>query len=228
MDYPTLIALLEKNSDPKLQKFNQKLKSQVHQDYGVKIPILRSIAKRIIKEDPDSFLQWIQDNSQEEIILQGMVIALSDFPFEKKLALTEKHLNKVCNWACCDIFCGDFKPSKNELMKLHQFILPYLKSEDEFKCRFAIVMLMSYYIQENNIDSTLSYITQVTHEGYYVKMAIAWALSKIYVHYPQKVKMILINGKLDTFTHNKSIQKMIESYRISEEDKKILKKLKKQ
>ncbi len=228
MNYASILDLLKENGDPKLIEFNTRLKSNVSQDYGVKVPVLRKIAKTIIKEDPDAFLHLAKDDTQEEIMLQGMIISLSKFPFDKKLFLTEQYLDKITNWALCDIFCGDFKPKKDQLETLYEFMLPYLDSKEEFKCRFAVVMLMNYYIDDKYIDLVLNHLTSIRHEGYYVKMAVAWALSKIYVSYPDKTIKILKEGKLDVFTHNKAIQKMVESYRISLEDKAKLKELKKQ
>lgn len=228
MDYISIIELLKENSDPKLIEFNRRLKSDVSHDYGVKVPVLRKIAKDIIKEYPDLFLKIAKDDTQEEIMLQGMVIALSKFPFDKKLSLTSSYLDKISNWALCDIFCGDFKPETEQLERLYEFITPYLNCKEEFKCRFAVVMLMNYYVNQDYIDKVLNHLITVNHEGYYVKMAVAWALSKIYVAYPDKVIQILKEEKLDSFTHNKSIQKMTESYRISSEEKNALRALKKQ
>lgn len=228
MNYTSILEILENNSDPKLVAFNSRLKSQVSKDYGVKIPVLRNIAKKIIKEDPDLFLKIAKEDTQEEIMLQGMVIALSNFPTDKKLKLISNYLDKITNWALCDVFCGDLKPKSNQLKEYYNFIVPYLSSEAEFKCRFAVVMLMNYYINEDYIDQTFHHLISIKHEGYYVKMAIAWALSKIYVSYPDKTLQILEENILDPFTHNKSIQKMIESNRISSEDKAKLRTLKKQ
>ena len=87
-------------------------------------------------------------------------------------------------------------------------------------------MLMSYYLTEEYIDKVLAIYDTIKHDGYYVKMAIAWAISVAYVKFPQKVMALLKQNHLDDFTHNKAIQKMIESYRVEKEVKEEIKNMK--
>lgn len=222
INYEALLQTLKENSDPKLRSFNSRLNSAVSHDYGVKVPVLRKIAKSLVKDDWRSFLSIARDDTQEEIMLQGMVIACSPCSFEEKLSLTEGYIPKISNWALCDVFCGSFKIKQEKLNRLYDFLQPYLNSKQEFECRFAVVMLMDYFIRDETIDQVLSHLIAIENNTYYTRMAIAWALSKAYIDYPEKTLAILQSGKLDAFTHNKAIQKMIESYRISEEDKKML------
>ena len=87
-------------------------------------------------------------------------------------------------------------------------------------------MLMDYYLTEEYIDKVLKIYDNIQNEGYYVKMGVAWAISMAYVKFPEKTMKLLKNNHLDNFTYNKAIQKMIESYRIDEKTKQILKEMK--
>ncbi len=92
--------------------------------------------------------------------------------------------------------------------------------------RFGVVMAMAHYIDEEYIDNVLQWMDRISHEGYYVKMAVAWALSVCYVKFPQKTMNYLKENHLDDFTYNKALQKIIESYRVSTEDKEIIRSMK--
>ncbi|MBQ2753776.1 MAG: DNA alkylation repair protein, partial [Firmicutes bacterium] len=102
-----------------------------------------------------------------------------------------------------------------------------LESEREYDLRFALVMLLDHYIADEYIDYVLDIYEKVKSEYYYVKMAVAWGLSVCFVKYPEKTIKLLEQGSLDAFTHNKTIQKICESLRVSKESKNNLKKLKK-
>ena len=105
------------------------------------------------------------------------------------------------------------------------FLKTYAVSGKEYEIRFALVAMLDYFINEEYIDQVLEILGQVRHEGYYVKMAAAWAVSICYVKFPEKTEGFLKKDLLDDFTHNKSIQKIRESYRVSKEDKERLKTL---
>ena len=85
---------------------------------------------------------------------------------------------------------------------------------------------MDYFITEEWIETVLRIYDGISHEGYYVKMAVAWAVSMCYVKFPERTRLFLEDNHLDTFTQNKAIQKIRESYRVSREEKEDLKKLK--
>ena len=107
-----------------------------------------------------------------------------------------------------------------------EFIQPYLKSNKEFEIRFAVVIILNYYITEDYIDLILETLDEVKHEGYYVKMAVAWAISLCFVKFEEKTMNYLKNNKLDDFTYNKSLQKICESLRVDKDTKAIIKSMK--
>ena len=106
------------------------------------------------------------------------------------------------------------------------FLEDRMKSDKEYEIRFGVVMAMAHYIDEEYINNVLQWMDRISHEGYYVKMAVAWALSVCYVKFPQKTVNYLKENHLDDFTYNKALQKIIESYRVSTEDKEIIRSMK--
>ena len=97
--------------------------------------------------------------------------------------------------------------------------MPYLYSKKEFEVRFGVVILLDYYINEKYIDTVLEILDAVQHDGYYAKMAVAWAVSMCYVKYPQKTFRFLKKTSLNSWTVNKSIQKITESLKVDSKSK---------
>ena len=107
------------------------------------------------------------------------------------------------------------------------FIKKYLKSNKEFELRFALVVLLDYYITDEYIDRVLQILNTIKNNKYYVKMALAWAIQVCFVKQEEKTMQFLKNNNnLDDFTFNKALQKIIESYRVDEKTKEIMKKMK--
>ena len=96
----------------------------------------------------------------------------------------------------------------------------------EFVARFGIVMLLDHFITDTYIDEVLQVLDEVSHDGYYVKMAVAWAISVCYVKFEKETMALLLDNALDDFTYNKSLQKITESFRVSKEDKARIRKMK--
>jgi len=109
---------------------------------------------------------------------------------------------------------------------MFKVIKGYLKSKQEYEVRFAIVMLLDYYINDQYIDQVLQILNNIKLDKYYVQMANAWTISICLIKYYNKTLEFLKTTKIDDFTYNKGIQKAIESYRITKEQKDYLKTLK--
>ena len=209
-----IIEDLFKYSDEKYKKFSSSLCPNNEKDIfiGIRIPILRKYAKELLKENEDIYyiLKQINNKYYEEVMLKGMIIALSKLNIKDKLKLTKKFVPEIMNWAVCDIFCSDFKFTKSDEKIVWDFIVDYKNSNKEFEIRFMIVMMLSHFINDK----------------YYVQMAIAWTISVCYVKYKDKTEKFLKNTNLSNFTYNKAIQKILESLRVSKEDKEKLRKMK--
>ncbi len=212
-------------SDEKYKKFHSGLCPNIDNIIGVRLPKLREIAKEIAKGDWRDFLAISSDDYYEEVMINGLVIAYAKCDVDEKLNYIESFVPKIDNWAICDSFCNSLKFVNKNKEKVWEFIQPYLKSNKEFEIRFAVVIILNYYITEDYIDLVLETLDDVKHEGYYVKMAVAWAISVCYVKFPKKTESVFEENLLDDFTHNKSIQKIRESYRVPKESKERLQKM---
>ena len=111
--------------------------------------------------------------------------------------------------------------------KVWKFILPYTKSKKEFEVRFAVIMMLDYFIIEDYIDKVIEILDKINNDGYYVKMGVAWCLAEAGIKFNDKLmKYIEGENNLDKFTYNKTLQKMIESRRILDSQKQILREMK--
>lgn len=210
------------------KKFNQKLCPDTNlKMLGIKIPVLRTIAKEIAKNRPEEYLKNVENEYFEEVILEGLVIAYSKMPIEEKLELIKNFIPKIDSWAINDTFCPTLKIKENEKKVVWDFLQPYLQSDKEFEVRFAVIMMLDYYITDEYVDKVIKKLDQIKNDGYYAKMAVAWTLAEIGIKYNEKaMKYLKGQNNLDKFTYNKTLQKLRESYRISSEQKEELKKMK--
>ena len=207
------------------KKFTESLHPGIEHVLGVRIPALRRLAAQIAKDDWQSYLRTADTYYMEERMLQGMVIGhLKMKDTEEYLALVAKFIPLINSWSVCDTFdfCGKQRFVDKNKEKVWQFLEQWMASDKEYEIRFGVVMAMGHYIDEEYIDKVLQWMDRISHEGYYVKMAVAWSLSVCYVKFPEKTMDYLKKNHLDDFTYNKALQKIIESYRVSAEDKEVI------
>ena len=191
---------------------------------GVRTPELRNMAKEILKAgDYKDFLKELPHKYFEENQLHAFIISgIKDM--NECMEQLEKFLPYVDNWATCDQMSPKvFKKHKDELL-VH--IREWIESEEPYTVRFGVGMLMEHFLDEDFKPEYPEMVAKLRSREYYVNMMIAWyfatALAKQY-----EIVLPFIEGKkLDDWTHNKAIQKSVESYRITEEHKKYLKSLK--
>ena len=112
------------------------------------------------------------------------------------------------------------------MIRVWEFLQPYLRSRREFEIRFAVVMLLNFYLNQEYIDRVLVSLNHVNHDGYYAKMAVAWVVSICFVKFPEKTMPYLQQNNWDIFTFNKALQKIRESLCIDEETKALIGKMK--
>ena len=215
-------------ADVKYKEFHSGLcKGMKTELLGIRVPVLREYAKELYKEYPLEELGKIGEEYYEEVMLKGMIIG---FQTKAEIKFAQKQIEdfvpKIDNWAICDIFCAGLKITKKYKKEMFDFIKKYLKSDKEFEIRFAVVMLLDYYIDEEHIKEVLEICDNIKHDGYYVKMAVAWVISVALMKYYDITIDYLKDCKLDDFTYNKALQKGIESFRINDEQKAQLRSLK--
>ncbi len=208
------------------QKFSSKLLPNIDTILGVRLPQLRKMAKQIARVDWRTYLNTAENDYFEEIMLQGMVIGYAPCEVEERLSYISSFVPKIDNWSVCDSFCTGLKFTVENRDRVWDFLQIYFRSVQEYELRFAMVMLLSYYIDEKYINRVLDVFDAVKHEGYYAKMAVAWAISICYIKLPKQTMPYLKQNTLDDFTYNKALQKITESYRIDKETKEIIRDMK--
>ena len=213
-------------ADEKYKEFHSGLCPNTNNIVGVRVPVLRNYSKELVKGNFRNYLANAKDEYYEEVMLQGMVIGLAKMELEERLEYITKFVPKIDNWAVCDVSCAGFKFAKKYQSEVWKFLKPYLESNKEFEIRFGVVMLLDFYITEEYIDKVLEILNKIQYEGYYVKMAVAWAISVCYIKFPKETFKLLQENSLDDFTYNKALQKIIESYRVAEEEKKTIRAMK--
>lgn len=213
-------------ADSNYREFSARLLPTVDNIIGVRLTELRRLAKEIAKEDWRMYLKTSKDEYFEELMLKGMVIGYAKGDLEELLDYVSEFVCKINSWSVCDSFCSSLKFTKKNKRAVWDFLKTYLNSEREYELRFAVVMLLDYYIEKDYIDRVLIELDKIDSEAYYVKMAVAWAISTCYIKFPERTLIYLNDNRLDDFTYNKAIQKIVESRRIDLESKIRMKELK--
>lgn len=216
--------------DDKYKEFHSRLVPGEESIVGVRVPVLRQYAKELSREygdDADELISSIGDEYYEEIMLKGMIIGLQKNRTLKWLFdRIDEFVPQINNWAVCDVFCGGLKEAKKHRQEFYEFLGKYLRSSREFETRFAVVMLLSYFVDEEYIDELMKEADKVKRDEYYVQMAVAWLISVCFVKFYDRTREYMKDCSLDDFTYNKAIQKARESYRLTGEQKEELKAMK--
>lgn len=191
---------------------------------GVRVPLLRTIARSFAKEEAASqrFLSHLPHSYYEEDMLHGMLISLVK-DYDRCLDLTDRFLPYVDNWAVCDTLSPKvFAKHKAQLL---ENILRWSSSSHTYTCRFGLRMLMTHFLDDSFSADFLEIPAAIHSEEYYVKMMVAWFFATALAKQWEATLPYLKKRQLDPWTHRKTIQKAIESYRIPPERKDYLRTL---
>lgn len=209
--------------DEKYRQFNASLLPDIDNVIGVRVPDVRKLAKELAKTD--GWQNYKDDLYYEEIMIQGLVIGYAKLEAQERLEYLRIFVPKINNWGVCDVVCSNLKFVNKNKALVWDFLQPYLVSEKEFEIRFVVVMLLDYFIDDEYIDRVLKILDSISHEGYYAKMAVAWALSVCFVKQWDKTLEYFKHSNLPKWTFNKTVQKTCESFRVPDDRKKLLKKM---
>ena len=197
---------------------------------GVRTPALRDFAKSLLAEaktsgrkELDSFLSALPHKYFDENQLHAFVLS-GEKDFDTCIALLEKFLPFIDNWATCDQLSP--KVFKKNRQKLLPFIEKWLSSEKTYVIRFAIGMLMQHFLDDDFSPLYLEKVASIRSQEYYVNMMIAWYFATALAKQYESALPYIAQNRLEKWTHNKTIQKAIESFRISQEQKDYLRTLK--
>ncbi len=223
-DYQEYIKYLKSIKEESYACFHKKLTPTKYEILGIRVPIQRKIAKEILKGNVDSFLSCCGMTYYEEVNIEGFVI--SSLKEEEKFDFYfHRFLPKIDNWAICDGFCSHMNIILKKKPKYFSEIKQLLKSKNDFTVRVGIVLLLHYYVDKEYIDQIFSLVSEIKNQNYYVKMAIAWLVAECYIKFPLITYDYLKENHLDVFTHNKTISKVCDSYRVTKEQKDLLRSL---
>lgn len=205
-------------ADEDYRAFSSRLLPGVKNIIGVRLPVLRRIAKQIAGGDWRTALTK-EDQTFEEQMLRGMVIAGADMSLDERLELTRGFVPFIGNWSVCDSFCASFRLKQGQKEQIRRLVLPYLVAEAEFSVRFGAVMLLCHFSSKEEAAQTLHWLSRATHIGYYAQMGVAWAIATCYTANPAEGERFLKSAKLPEEILKKSIRKVIESRAVSNADK---------
>lgn len=226
MKTQTINTYFDENKDLNYSSFSAKLIPNIDPNkiLGVRVPKIRALVKKLTPSEKEEFLDELPHQYQEENLLHGFILqSIKDFDIALKRAV--EFVPYIDNWAVSDTITPKcFGKHKKELMP---YIKKWISSNEVYAIRFGIVILMSQFLDDKFEATDIDLVLSTKNEDYYVKMIVAWylatALSK---QYDVTIKY-LESKTIEKWTHNKAIQKAIESYRITPEQKIYLRTLKK-
>ena len=194
---------------------------------GVRIPNIRKLISCI---SPSDFSEFLANTpiTVEEVIARGFIVAR--LPYDKMLDYFDSQITYLDNWCTVDTFCSALRKA----IKYHKpdfferKVDHLLRSGSEFATRAGLVFLLTSYVDPDYLQLIFDRIEMLkNHEGYYVKMALAWLLAECFIKYPDITYAYLKTSHLQKWTFNKAISKICDSYRVSPETKTNLKTLRK-
>ena len=211
--------------DPVYRDFHSNLMPGIDKNtiIGIRTPQLRKFAKQLAQtEEAEQFLRQLPHQYYEENNLHMMLVAqIKDY--ERCLAEVERFLPYIDNWATCDLPVPKcFGKHKKELITV---IRKWILSEKTYIVRYGIGLLLRLYLDADFDPAYLELVTAVRSEEYYVNMMIAWYLATALAKQWEETIPYLEERRLPEWVHRKTIQKAVESYRITKEKKEYLRSL---
>jgi len=217
---------LEKIAEENYRIFATKLIPNVDNLLGVRLPRLRKIAKKIAQLDYEYYLAMDDPLYFEEVMLQGMIIGEIKLPWTERSRYVKQFISKIDNWSVCDSFCCGLKFEVSEKELVWQFLQPYFASDKPYDIRFAVVMLLFYFVDDEYAQKAFTLFDQIKNDDYYVKMAVAWAISIYFRELPTLTMSYLQKNQLDDWIYNKALQKITESLKVDSSTKIIIRSMK--
>ena len=194
--------------------------------FGVRVPDLRALAKRIAKEDHRGFLDSGVREYFDEQMLRAYVIGYAKDDFDTLLSYFIGEIPYVHDWAVNDALCSSFKQAKKHRDTVLDALMPYITSHNEFECRVVAVTLLAQFMDEEYIPKVEEILEKLDTSGYYSMMGVAWAAAEIVCKFPDEGMAFMGRTTLDARTYSKAVQKACESYRVSDENKEALRRMK--
>ena len=209
--------------DEEYRKFHTKIVTDTRYEIiGVRLPDMRNYVRQLIKEKETPVFE---DHYYEEVLIHGLYIAGSKVPFEEKIVMIEDYLPLIDNWAICDSFVSSLKQIRKNRELYYPYVKKYLASDEEFIQRYGLVVLLNHYIDDAYLEDLYDIIRTENYNGYYSLMAGAWLLSYLFMFYFDETVSFVKETELDDFIKKKGIRKALDSYRLSDQQKALLRSL---
>ncbi len=222
-NYEQLVKVLEKNASQKSSLFNKKLIATEYKILGWKLPYLRDYAKQIVRENKqDIVLSNFNFTYYEEIILFDFVLSFAKIDEQNRIKILDKLIVNFDNWSVVDSLCSSLKSVKKHKDIYLEYIKSCMEDKHEYKVRVGIVLLMNYYLDEENLEEIVSLVAHANHpEHYYVQMAQAWFFATSFAKRFDETLSYLSKNKnlLAEKTIRKTISKCNDSFRLTTEQK---------
>ena len=225
-NYDEFIKYLFSFADLKYKEFNSSLVlNSKYEMIGIRLPVMRDIAKKIAKENLYEFLDNVGSNYYEEVMITLLVIShIKDEEIFYKYF--KENIKKIDNWALCDSFCNSIKIVRKYEKKYFKECIKLSLSKSEFISRVGLITILNHFISKDNLDIIFDTLNKIKSDKFYINMAEAWLICEIYTKYKDETIEFLKNNELNKFTQNKSISKIRDSYRVSKDEKEYLNLLK--
>ena len=194
--------------DKKYKEFHSSLVlNSKYEMIGIRVPIMRDIAKKISKGNIEEFLKYAQNRYYEEVMIQGL--AISNIKDEKIFKYHFKnYIKKIDNWALCDSFCSSIKIVRKYEEKYFKEAIKMSLSKEEFISRVGLVMILNHFISQDNSKIIFATLNKIQSDKFYINMAEAWLLCELYIKFPERTKEFIKYNNLNKFTQNKAIRKI--------------------
>ena len=221
-NYKEFVQYLISLQDKKYKEFHSSIVlNSKYEIIGIRVPIIRDVAKKIAKGNIEEFLEFAQDKYYEEVMIQGLVISyIKDENIFNKYF--KEYINKIDNWALCDSFCSSIKIVRKYDGKYFKEATKMALNEDEFISRVGLVIILDHFITIDNLNVIFDTLNKIQSDKFYINMAEAWLLCEMYIKFPRETQEFLKKNNLKKFTQNKAISKIHDSYRVSKEEKELL------
>lgn len=226
-NYKKYIELLFSLKDDKYKEFHKSLVlNSKYEMIGVRVPIMRNIAKEISKTNIIEFLKYVNSKYYEEVLIEGLVIShIKDEELFYKYF--KDYIKKIDNWAICDSFCNSIKIVRKYEDKYFNEVIKLSLNKSEFISRVGFVTILNHFIEEKYLNDIFNCLNEINSDKFYINMAEAWLVCELYINYPVETLEFIKSNNLNKFTQNKAISKINDSYRIDKKEKDLLKKYRK-
>ena len=191
--------------------------------FGISVPELRKLARRVAKDNYKEFIENDDYSSFELKLLHAFVIGYAKDDIKSLLIYFKDFMPYVDDWGINDSLCQNFKIARKYPQIVWKFLMKYKNSKKEFESRIVSVTLLSHFLNDEYIDKVIEVLNSLNTNDYYSQMGVAWAIATVMGKYPEKC-LNYLNSKecnLDKTTFNKSLQKIRESFRVSNAIKKL-------